>query len=161
LAETEAARHPWWKMWSLAYLGLAHAHMGQPGQARAAGEASIAIAGNLGLAFAAGSGYMCLRFAARASGHGAALREACQAGLQLTNLPEISLQHQVGMIEAHLAEADLPAAREQADQAVAAAARLGMNISLMYALLASARVAAAAGDAGRASDEAHQALTTA
>jgi len=161
VAEAEAARHPWWKMWSLAYLGFAHACLGQPDQARAAGEASIAIASNLGLPAAANAGYICLFLAAMASGDGGALREACQAALQLTDLPETSLPHRVDMIEAHLAAADLPAAREQADEAVADAAKMGAKLSLMAALLASARVAAAAGDAARASDDAHATLTVA
>jgi hypothetical protein len=64
------------------------------------------------------------------------------------------------MAEAELAEAGLLAARQHGAAAVAAATRLGMKYQLMYALLASARVAAAAGDLGRAHDDACQALIT-
>jgi len=60
------------------------------------------------------------------------------------------------MAEAELAEADLLAARQHGGAAVAAATRLGMKYHLMCALLASARVAAAAGDLGRAHDDAYR-----
>lgn len=60
--------------------------------------------------------------------------------------------------EAELAEVGLLAARQHGG--VAAATRLGMKCQLMYALLASARVAAAAGGLGRAHDDAYQALIT-
>jgi len=63
------------------------------------------------------------------------------------------------MAEAEVATGHLPAARQHADQAVAAASKLGLNLLLMFSLLASARVAAAMGDAGRAHEDAHQALT--
>ena len=64
------------------------------------------------------------------------------------------------MAEAELAEAGLLAARQHGGAAVAAATRLGMKYQLMYALVASVRVAAAAGDLGRAHDDAYQALIT-
>jgi DNA-binding CsgD family transcriptional regulator len=67
----------------------------------------------------------------------------------------------VYMAEADLAEGDLPAARQHADQASTSAAKLGMKGNLAAALLSSARAAISAGDYGRAHDDAHQALTIA
>jgi predicted ATPase/DNA-binding CsgD family transcriptional regulator len=162
VADAEAAHHPMWKMFGLAELGEAYALLGQPDLARAAGQESIAIADNLGLAFSATFGHLCVSVAAMASGDWAELREASQAGLQATNSrPEAGLPYLAGLAEAHLAAADLPAAREKADQAVAAVADLDNKASLMLALIISARIAAAAGDAGRASDEVHHALAVA
>jgi predicted ATPase/DNA-binding CsgD family transcriptional regulator len=159
-AEAEADKARVWELYGLAALGDTLAFLGQPEQARAAGEASIAIAGDLGVAAHAGVGYTCLAHAAMAAGDPGALRGAGQAGWQCVKFrPEIGVQYQVHMTEAELAEADLPAARQHADAAIAAAARLGREYQLMEALLASARVAAAAGDLGRARDDAYQALT--
>jgi hypothetical protein len=52
--------------------------LGQPGEARAAGEASIAIADSFGLTVQKFFGYECLCMAAMACGDGGALREASQ-----------------------------------------------------------------------------------
>jgi len=161
LAEAEADKARVSEMYALAKLGETLAFLGEPEQARVAGEASIAIVGGLGVATLAGNGYYCLAHAAMAAGDPAALREAGQAGWQCVKFrPEIGVRHLVHMAEAELAEDGLLAARQHASEAVAAATRLGMKYQLMYALLASARVAAAAGDLGRAHDEAYLALTT-
>jgi predicted ATPase/DNA-binding CsgD family transcriptional regulator len=159
IAEAEAERTPLWKMWGLAFLGWALALMGQPIQAREAGEASVAIASDPALADLKAFGYDCLCLAALAAGDPSALREASQAAWQAAAYsPERGVVHNADMAEAHLAAGELPAARQHADQAVAAA-KLGIRIQLMYALLSSARVAIAAGQAGHAHDDAHQALT--
>jgi DNA-binding CsgD family transcriptional regulator len=162
LAEAEADRARVSQLYGLAKLGNTLAFMGQPEQARAAGEASIAIADDLGVAVLAGNGYSCLGYAAMAAGDAGALREAGEAGWQCVKFRLVAggVTLRVHMAEAELAEADLLAARQHASEAVAAAARLGMKYQLMYALLASARVAVAAGDLGRAHDEAYRALIT-
>ncbi len=114
--EAEAARHPLWQAFGLAYLGQALALTGQPTQARAAGKASIAIAGDLGVASLSQVGYICLSVAAIAAGDGDALREASQEDWQRLNFaPEGGPGHHAYMAEADLASADLPAARQHAD----------------------------------------------
>jgi len=163
VAEAEADKDRISEMYGLAKLGSTLAFMGQPEQARAAGEASIAIADDIGVAALAGNGYSCLGYAAMAAGDAGALREAGEAGWQCVKFRLVAggVTLRVHMAEAELAEADLLAARQHASEAVAAAARQGMKSQLMYALLASARVAVAAGDLGRAHDEAYRALITA
>ena len=160
LAEAEAARAPLWKLYGVGLLGRALAHMGQPEEARAAGEASIAIADDLGLVAQTHIGYTCLALAAMAAGDREALREACQAGWHKMNTrPEYRVKHQINMAEYHLAAADIPAARQWIGDAIAAATTRGMKSILMSALLTSARVAATAGDIGRAHGEVHHALS--
>jgi DNA-binding CsgD family transcriptional regulator len=133
--------------------------MGEPEQARAAGEASIAVADDLGLTVHAGTAYVCHAVAAMAAGDLGALAEANEAGWRRVGFrPEIGHIPQIYWAEADLAAADLSAARQHADTAIAAASRLSLKGQLMDALLASARVAAAAGDIGPAHDDAYQAL---
>jgi len=160
VAEAEAERVPLGRIMGLAFLGETLALMGQPGEARDAGEASIAIADNLGLTVQKFFGYGCLCAAAMACGDGGALREASQAASQHADFrPEAGVPHHTNLAYADLAEGDLRAARQHAEQAVATATRLGMRHQLMYALLASAHVTAATGDTGPGHDDAHQALT--
>jgi DNA-binding CsgD family transcriptional regulator len=160
VAEAEAARDPMWAPWRLGVLGATLALMGQAEQARAAGEASIAIADDIGMACCAAHGYNCLCLAAMAAGDPDALREASETGGQRGVLrPEVGLIQQTPMAAAELAASDLLAARRHSDEAIAVATRLGMKYQLIEALLASVRVAAAAGDLGRARDDAYQALT--
>ena len=95
-----------------------------------------------------------------AAGDREALREACQAGWHRMNTrPEYVVKHQINMAEYHLAAADIPAARQWAGDAIAAATARGMKSTLMSALLTSARVAATVGDVGRAHSEVHHALS--
>jgi len=162
VAEAEAERVPLGRIYGLAFLGQTLALIGQPGEARAAGEASIAIADDFGLTVHKFFSYDCLCTAAMASGDGGALREASQAAWQHANFrPEAGVPHHTNLAYADLAADDLRAARQHAEQAVATATKLGMRHQLMYALLASARVAAATGDIGPGHDDAHQALTVA
>src|SRR5262249_24682300 len=70
-----------------------------------------------------------------------------------------SVPYHMHMAEAEVAAGDLPAARRHADQGIAAASKLGLKVQLLFSLLASAHTAAAAGDAGRAHEDAHQALS--
>jgi predicted ATPase/DNA-binding CsgD family transcriptional regulator/DNA-binding XRE family transcriptional regulator len=149
-AEAEAHKALAERVVALGVLGQALALLGQPAEARTAGEATIAIADDLGLPLHASVGYMSLAYAAMADGEPEALRKACRAvfGGNLS-----------GEAEADLATGELPAARQHADEAIAAATRAGSRFMLIWALLTSARVAAAAGDAARARDDAYQALT--
>jgi DNA-binding CsgD family transcriptional regulator len=158
VAEAEAERAPLWKLFRLAGLGITLAFLGKPAEARAAGEASIAIGDDLGGSIQAFIGYESLAYAAMACGDPSALREATQAGLRRIHIwPDEGTIHRFSA-EADLALGELPAARQHADEAMTLATRPGMFLGLMQALLASARVAAAASDIGRAHDDAYQAL---
>jgi len=160
IVEAEAERLPWWKMNGLGHLGMTLALMGHPGEARAAGEASIAIAGEFGLTYLAIPGYGSLCAAAMASGDLDAFYDAIQAFWQRAKTrPEYVSAYHSYLAEAHLAAGELHAAREQADEALSAAASLALKHPLMLALLASARVAAAMGEVARARDDGYHALT--
>jgi DNA-binding CsgD family transcriptional regulator len=157
LAEAEAAPAPIWKMFCLAFLGHTLAIMGRPEEARAAAEASIAVAGDLGAVYE-GGGLLALSVAAMAAGDEAALRAASQAAWRrLSFRPEFAVMCLGGVAEGDLAAGDLTAARQRADEAVALATGLNKYYT-MQALLTSARVAIALGDLGQANDDAHQAL---
>jgi DNA-binding CsgD family transcriptional regulator len=139
--------------WALAFMGL-HA------EARALGEASIAIADDLGMIHHALAGYTCLAHAAMASGDADTLREVNEAAWQRSSFwPQHRPGYHINTALADLAAGDCQAAREQADRAIAAAAELGLKYALMSGLLVSAVVAAAVGDVGRAHDDAYHALT--
>ena len=159
VAEAEADRLLWWKALGLGLLGQGLAEMGEADEARAAGEASITIADDLGLDLIAISGHSALVHAAMACADADAVRAALRAMEQRTNLVfELGFYQ---MAYAHLAAGDLIAAREYADQAVATAVRLDLKGRLSSALQASARVAAAAGPVERGRDEVCQALAIA
>jgi len=167
IAEAEAERAQVGQMLGLVGLGITLACLGQAGEARAAGEASMAISDDLGGNAGTFDCYMCLAYAAMASGDTATLRETSQAGWHLINTwLEAGTLRRLGAgimhrfsAEADLAAGELAAARQHADAAVAAATRPGASPVLTGALLLSARVAAAEGEALRAQDEACQALT--
>jgi predicted ATPase/DNA-binding CsgD family transcriptional regulator len=162
IAEADADRNPVSKLLGTALLGEAAAYLGRPEEARLAAEASIAIANEIGHTTHKLAGYACLCISALASGNGDALREASQAGWQYARFrPELSVPHHIYMADAELYAADLPAASRHADQAVAEAARLGMNGHRMYALLARARVAVATGESPQGQEDAYEALAVA
>jgi hypothetical protein len=69
-------------MHGLANMGWALAFMGLHAEARALGEASIAIADDLGMIHHALAGYTCLAHAAMASGDADTLREVNEAAWQ-------------------------------------------------------------------------------
>jgi DNA-binding CsgD family transcriptional regulator len=93
-----------------------------------------------------------------ASGNPDAVRVAIQAVWQRRSLvPDFGWCSL--MADAHLASGDLAAARLDADRAIASVAGLGQKYQLMLALLASARVAAAAGAVELAHDDALRGLT--
>jgi len=162
VAEATVDRDRFWECFGRAQLGVTLALTGQAEQARAAGEGSIAIANDLGVAIYASPGYDCLALAAMAAGDPKALREASQEGWQrMSARPELGLVHLNNMTQADLADGDFTVARQRADQIIATATALGMKYSLLFALLTSARIAIAAGDPMRPCDDAHQALAIA
>jgi predicted ATPase/DNA-binding CsgD family transcriptional regulator len=162
LADAEADRALVWKAWGLALFGQTLAWMGQADRAREFGEASIAIADELGVPIHATPGYICIAYAARVVGDSNGLRAASEAARQASGLQQdLDVEHNVSTAEADLAAGELLAARQHADQAIATARALNVKYLLMTALLVSGSVAAGAGEAGRASDEAHQALAIA
>jgi predicted ATPase/DNA-binding CsgD family transcriptional regulator len=159
VAETRADEARLWEMYGLAALGNTHALLGESEQARAAGEAIIVIADELGVAAYAQMGYLCVAMAAMASGDAGAMFDANQLGWRSISLqPEPGIIPQTNLALAELAAADLSSARQHADASVADATRLRTKAPLLLSLLASARVAAAAGEIDRAYDDAHQAL---
>ena len=160
ISESESEQLLLWKMHGLGNLGWALALMGEPTEARALGEASIAIADDLGMTLHAMTGYTCLAHAAMAAGDGDALRKANEAAWQRSSSrSRLRPAYHINAAVADLAAADLQGAREQADQGIAAAAELNMKYALMSALLVSAQVAIAVRDVGRAHDDAYHALT--
>ena len=162
IAEADEDRLLLWKALSLGYLGEVLARLGEVDAARAAGEASVAIADNLGLDQVAIAGDLALALAAGASGDVDALLAANRAFWQrASNFPEFESVYHAHMAEVRRASGDLAAARQYADQALATAVRMASKGRLMYALLSSAGVAAAAEAVERAHDEACQALAIA
>jgi DNA-binding CsgD family transcriptional regulator len=167
IAEAEAETAQVEQMLGLFGLGITLACLGQADEARAAGEASMAIGDDLAGNAGTFDCYTCLAYAAMASGDTATLRETSQAGRHLINtwLEAGTLRRLAAgtmrrfSAEADLAAGELAAARQHADAAIAAATRPAASARLMGALLVSARVAAEEGDALRAHDEACQALT--
>ena len=158
VAEAETARNPMWQVAGLAKLGLALAYLGELDDARAAAQASIAGAGDFWPALE-GGGYEALAVVARAAGDPVALRDASHAALQRhSDVPESNAHCLANVAEAALATGDVTAARQRADEAVAATTGFNMKDWAAKALLISARVAIAHGDLNRAHDDAYQAL---
>src|SRR5207248_2527632 len=88
-----------------------------------------------------------------------ALREASHAGwLGLSVRPEFGAWCMRAVAEAELASGDLGAARQWAEDAVSATTGFEMKFYAAEALLTRARVAIVLGEAGRAEDDAHEAL---
>jgi predicted ATPase/class 3 adenylate cyclase/DNA-binding CsgD family transcriptional regulator len=158
VAEAEAARTPIWKMWGLSLGGEILATAGRPDEARAAGEASLAIAKDLGVAAYQTSGYTCLSSAALAAGDIPALRAACQAGLTCGEFPWNESLCLLRLAEADLAEGDPVLARQRAAAARNLAAQLNQKSTTSGAMLTCARVALACGNVEQAHDDACQAL---
>jgi predicted ATPase/class 3 adenylate cyclase/DNA-binding CsgD family transcriptional regulator len=157
IAEAETARNPMWQFFGLAQLGQALAYLGETDDARAAAQASIVLAGDVGPTLE-GAGYYTLVVAAKAAGDAVALRDASQANLRRSDLPELIANSLAAVAEAALATGDLTTARQRADEAVAATTEFNMKYWAAEALLTSARVAIALGDLNRAHDDAYQAL---
>ena len=133
------------------------AYHGDPSAARAAANAAIEAAAELG-GFFPGLAYGALAVATLAAGDVAAADDALAAGRHhLSVQPKMAAIWIAYVAQAALARGDLTAARRWADDAVAATT--GLHLSL--ALTTRARVAIAQGEPEQAERDAHDALATA
>jgi predicted ATPase/class 3 adenylate cyclase/DNA-binding NarL/FixJ family response regulator len=139
---------------SLAGQGIALAYQGDTGAARAAADAAIEAASEVG-AITAGIAYAALGAAALAVGDAAAAADATGAASQhISVLPTQAAVHSAFNAQAALAGGDLVAARRRADDA----ATVATGWWLMLALPTRARVAIAQGEPEEAERDAHDAL---
>ena len=155
--EAEAAHDEIWRADSLAFRGIALAYQGDTAAARAAADAAVEAAAELG-GMEAGVAYCALANAALAAGDAATAQDATEAAWpHVSVLPALAAVHRTFKAEAAVAGGDLVAARRCADDAVSTAT----GWSLIEALTARARVAIAAGEPDQAERDAHDALTCA
>jgi predicted ATPase/class 3 adenylate cyclase/DNA-binding CsgD family transcriptional regulator len=161
VAEAEAAHDEIWRRSCLAGRSVILAWQGQVDAARAAAEASLAGAAQLGGGFAA-SGRMVVGAAALAAGDLAAVHEAREATRQaegvILGITWAALH--VWNVEAALADGDLPAARGCAEDAILATKGTKGHYEVA-ALLNRARVAIATGEVEPAERDARDALAMA
>jgi predicted ATPase/class 3 adenylate cyclase/DNA-binding CsgD family transcriptional regulator len=155
-AEAEAAHDGVWEVNSLASQGIVLAYQGEAGAARAAADAAIQAAAEVGGVFA-GIGYVALAAAAVAAGDVAAALDATAASPHLSVLPQTAAILRHWNTQAALAGGDLIAARRGADDDVTTAT--GFHLS--QALATRARVAIAQGEPEQAERDAHDALACA
>jgi predicted ATPase/class 3 adenylate cyclase/DNA-binding CsgD family transcriptional regulator len=156
VAEAQAAHDRLLEASSLALLGVVRAYQGDPGAARAAADAALEAAAELG-GFFAGMGYTALAAAALAAGDAATARDAIEAMPNLGVLPQTLAVRGMYRAVAALAGGDLVAARREADEAVT----MGTGYYLSAALLARAKVAIAQGQPEQGERDAHDALACA
>ena len=156
-AEAEAAHDEVRRVHSLAYQGVALAWQGDTGAARAAADAAVESAAELG-AMSAGIAYWALAAAALADGDAATALAASEAARQHLSalLAAAGLGRPVGA-QAALAGGDLTAARRWADDAISTTT----GWWLMLALTTRARVAITQGEPDQAERDAHDALAIA
>jgi predicted ATPase/class 3 adenylate cyclase/DNA-binding CsgD family transcriptional regulator len=153
VAEAKAAHDGILESASLAYLGATLAFQGDTGAARAAADAAIEAAAELGGLYA-GTGYAALALAALAAGDVATLLDATEAGPLLSALPQTAAVQRALSAQAALLGGDLAAARRWADEAVTTST----GFYLSQALLTRARVAIAQGEPEQGEHDAHDAL---
>jgi predicted ATPase/class 3 adenylate cyclase/DNA-binding CsgD family transcriptional regulator len=153
VAEAQAAHDGILEAASLAYQGVMLAFQGDTGAARAAADAAIEAAAELGGIYA-GTGYAALALAALAAGDAATLRDSTEAGPHLSALPQTAAVQRALVAEAALLGGDLLAARRGADEAVTTST----GFYLSRALLTRARVAIAQGEPEQGERDAHDAL---
>jgi DNA-binding CsgD family transcriptional regulator len=156
VVEAQAAHDAILESVSLAYQGITLAFEGDTGAARAAADAAIEAAAELGGIYA-GTGYAALALAALAAGDVATLRDATEAGPHLSALPQTAAVQQALSAQAALLGGDLLAARRGADEAVTTST----GFYLSQALLTRARVAIAQGQPEQGERDAHDALACA
>jgi predicted ATPase/class 3 adenylate cyclase/DNA-binding CsgD family transcriptional regulator len=159
MAEADAAHAGVVKLGGLQGLGYSLACQGQVNGARAAGEAALEAAADLG-AYFLGFGHSVLAMAALAAGDAETARDASEATWQDFSVAQPRLaaaQRGFNGTEAALATGDLISARRWADDAVSAA----MGWFLVVALTSRARVAIAEGNQEEAKRDAHDALALA
>ncbi len=157
ISEAAAAHDEIWRLSSLGSRGVILAYQGHAADARAAAEATLEGAAEIGDVLV-GMGYHVLTLAALAAGDGAGAHEAGEAAWK-----HISVAGEMGAMwrywggEAALAGGDLAVARSWADEAVSAT----KGIYLSWALTGRARVLLAAGDSKQAESDARDALARA
>jgi DNA-binding NarL/FixJ family response regulator len=157
VAEAEAAHDEVRRVTSLAYQGVALAHQGETGAARAVADAAVEAASEVGEIFA-GAAYSALAAAALAAGDAATTQEASEAAWQhWSALPQTAAAQRAYNAQAALAGGDLLAARRGADDAVTTTT----GWHLMWALTTRARVAIAQGEPEQAERDTHDALASA
>jgi predicted ATPase/class 3 adenylate cyclase/DNA-binding CsgD family transcriptional regulator len=156
VAEAEAAHDGVRKAAALAYQGAVLAWRGETGAARAAADAAIDAAAELGGVYAA-SGYAALAAAALAAGDAATARDAIEASPLMSALPQTAAVQRVFNAWAALAGGDLVAARRWADDAVSTA----IGWWLMLSLTTRAQLAIAQGEPEQAERDAFDALAMA
>jgi len=157
VAEAEAAHDALIKAQSLTGQGLGLAWQGDTAAARAAADAAIEAAAEVG-EIAAGNAYMALCQAALAAGDVATAQDASETAWQHQSVvPVMAAQGRIYIAQAALAGGDLVAARRRADDAVATAT----GFFLTAALVTRARVAIAQGEPEQGERDAHDALAMA
>jgi DNA-binding CsgD family transcriptional regulator len=154
VAEAEAAHDEIWRADSLAYRGVALAYQGDTAAARAAADAAVQAAAELG-GFEAVLGYQALATTALAAGDAATAQDATEAAWPHASvLPAMAAIHRTFKAEAALAGGDLLAARRWANDAVPTTT----GWWLMWALTTRARVAIAQGEPEQGERDGHDAL---
>ncbi len=157
VVETEAAHEVVRRVASLAYHGVALAWQGDTGAARAAADAAVEAASDVG-EIHAGAAHSALASAALAAGDVATAQEASEADrLRLSLVPQTAAFGIPTAAQAALAGGDLMAARRSADKAVT-------TMTGWYSigsLTTRCRVAMAQGESDQAERDAHDALTIA
>ncbi len=157
VAEAEAAHDVIRRAASLAYQGIALAHQGETGAARATADAAVEAASEAGEIHASVA-FWALAIAALAAGDAATVQDACEKSWQhLSLLPQTAAVGRVYYAQAALAGGDLMAARRSADAAVT-------SMTGWYsigALTTRCRVALAEGEPDQAEQDAHDALAIA
>ncbi len=155
-AEAEEAHDEIYRVTSLGGQSLAMAYQGEAAAARAAAEAALKGAAELGGRFAVVT-HAAVGFAALAAGDAAAVHEAREAARQDMTVVSggTAAVQRIWNAQAALADRDLAAARRWADEAVATSSGLW----LAWALSARTRVTIAAGEPEQAERDAQDALT--
>jgi predicted ATPase/class 3 adenylate cyclase len=152
--EAEAAHDEIFRADSLAYQGVVLAYQGDTAAARAAADAAVEAAAELG-GLKAGVAYSALAIAALAAGDAATALDATEkAGQHMSASPQTGAVTHVIAAQAALAGGDLVGARRWADDAVSTTT----GSFLSEALTARARVAITQGEPDQAERDAHDAL---
>jgi predicted ATPase/class 3 adenylate cyclase/DNA-binding CsgD family transcriptional regulator len=155
VAETEATHDAMHKARSLQGLSFALAYQGEASAARAAADAALGPAAELGETFL-GTGYAALGVVALAAGDFSAAQDAGEAACQYMSLaqPQMAAAHRAFMAQAALAGGDLATAHRWADDA--ASPTTGWHLAM--ALTTRAHIAIAQGEPDQAERDAHEAL---
>jgi predicted ATPase/class 3 adenylate cyclase/DNA-binding CsgD family transcriptional regulator len=157
VAEAEAAHDVIRRAASLAYQGIALAHQGETGAARATADAAVEAASEVGEIHASVA-YWALAIAALAASDAATVQDACEKSWQhLSLLPQTAAVARAYYAQAALAGGNLMAARRSADEAIT-------SMTGWYsigALTTRCRVAIAEGEPDQAERDAHDALAIA